>query len=103
MGLVQDNHGKGRVYEGGWRIQAWVGNGGSGLHTCIDLGPLNATSIAAYQTACGIAHTSGQSAWEAHMASAVSGWSSWYGGLSSARQAGLYECARAAGEHGLTP
>lgn len=104
MGDIQDNHKVGRDYQtaAGHRICASVGCGSGNYHLSFDLGPLNTTTAAAFAAAAGVAHTSGQAAWESHM-SGVSGWSSWYGGLTASQQAGLYESMRHAGQYGLTP
>lgn len=105
MGLVEANTGFGRVNSAsGWVIEAWHGNGSTPAHTAFRFGALNSTNAAAFASSCAYAYANTQSAWESWMdTNAPSGWTSWYGGLSGTVKAMVYECARFAGEHSLTP
>lgn len=111
MGLVQDNLGNGRNVEGPdsnglyhHRIQAWVGCKGTAEHDCLDEGDLlSAADRATWAAAAAVAHASGRTAWESHMAATYAGWSTWYGALSASRRTGQYEAMRIAGQYSLPP
>src|SRR5689334_21424344 len=105
MGQVEANTGLGRVYSSsGWVIEAWHGNGSTPVHTAFRFGAMNSTTIQGATDSYAQAYGGSQSSWESWMASnAPAGWTTWYGGLSGAVKAMLYEFCRASGEHGYNP